>query len=513
MLSGSLVVAEDFLTITSFPATLNLTTQSLGEALGVDPTTITYGDTFNFVAKSMRNDGTMFYGQAPSFDDSTNTVGLGNTESNLTNIAAYKSAMSFGFIVSCPFVQAEMLGTYDVVFDDGFVGASQDFVFDVVAGANANQVIMLDPYGSFYSPLDIVVDVDDFGIATVDRQAAFGTDEVCCAGYSLTYVETYTTSLALSCIGYIDLKLSTGLGIPPSTSGYTFGDTRFIAQKTIKTKKKMKNLNLLFLLIPAMFLTSCGEDDYSEAYVDTEAKTNLVATLEVNRTKAAAGTQIDAMVTLPQAFDVASTVTVRAINSNSGDYTVGTVSFEAGQTMASGAIIMPANIASPGTFYGTDASANIMVTGVALAEGNDPFTLTSNAISLTLIDSNSWNGNADQVLKVALDWSGPYGDNDIDLYILDLDFNTYEDSASGSRFEGDWFNNPANENHPDGDYLLLIDIWSAAGVVDYNLQLTHPSGTVDMYEGDLVAEDGYIIPVGFTKTTVDGVSSYVTYAF
>jgi len=262
-----------------------------------------------------------------------------------------------------------------------------------------------------------------------------------------------------------------------------------------------------------MFLTSCGEDDYSEAYVDTEAKTNLVATLEVNRTKAAAGTQIDAMVTLPQAFDVASTVTVRAINSNSGDYTVGTVSFEAGQTMASGAIIMPANIASPGTFYGTDASANIMVTGVALAEGNDPFTLTSNAISLTLIDSNSWNGNADQVLKVALDWSGPYGDNDIDLYILDLDFNTYEDSASGSRFEGDWFNNPANENHPDGDYLLLIDIWSAAGVVDYNLQLTHPSGTVDMYEGDLVAEDGYIIPVGFTKTTVDGVSSYVTYAF
>jgi hypothetical protein len=275
----------------------------------------------------------------------------------------------------------------------------------------------------------------------------------------------------------------------------------------------MKNLNLLFLLIPAMFLTSCGEDDYSEAYVDSEAKTNLVATLEVNRTKAAAGTQIDAMVTLPQAFDVASTVTVRAINSNSGDYTVGTVSFEAGQTMASGAIMMPANIASPGTFYGTDASANIMVTGVALAEGNDPFTLTSNAISLTLIDSNSWNGNADQVLKVALDWSGPYGDNDIDLYILDLDFNTYESSASGSRFEGDWFNNPANENHPDGDYLLLIDIWSAAGVVDYNLQLTHPSGTVDMYEGDLVAEDGYIIPVGFTKTTVDGVSSYVTYAF
>lgn len=279
----------------------------------------------------------------------------------------------------------------------------------------------------------------------------------------------------------------------------------------------MKNLNLLFLLIPAMFLTSCGEDDYSEAYVDTEAKTNLVATLEVNRTKAAAGTQIDAMVTLPQAFDVASTVTVRAINSNNGDYTVGTVSFEAGQTMASGAIMMPANIASPGEFYGWAAVANIMVTGVALAEGNDPFTLTSNAVSLTLIDSNDWNGNADQVLKVALDWSGPYGNNinnNLNLWIYDADLvDWFEYSTTTSRFEGDWFNNPANENHPDGDYLVLIDIWSAVGVVDYNLQLTHPSGTVDMYEGDLVEEDWYIIPVGFTKTTVDGVSSYVTYAF
>ena len=276
----------------------------------------------------------------------------------------------------------------------------------------------------------------------------------------------------------------------------------------------MKNLNLLFLLIPAMFLTSCGEDDYSEAYVDTEAKTNLVATLEVNRTKAAAGTQIDVMVTLPQAFDVASTVTVRAINSNSGDYTVGTVSFEAGQTMASGAIMMPANIASPGTFYGTDASANIMVTGVALAEGNDPFTLTSNAISLTLIDLTGWDYNDAQVLKVALDWSGPYDDNDLDLFIYDfVRPQPYESSTSSSRFEGDWFNNPANENHPDGDYQIYIRIWDAAGVVDYNLQLTHPSGTVDFYEGDLVAEDIYIIPVGFTKTTVDGVSSYVTYAF
>jgi hypothetical protein len=276
----------------------------------------------------------------------------------------------------------------------------------------------------------------------------------------------------------------------------------------------MKNLKLLLLFLPAVVLTSCGNDDYSEAYVDTEAKVNLVATLEVNRTKAAAGTYIDYTVTMPQSFEVEATVTVRATSVDGSTYTLSKVVVPAGSTTLSGRVKMPALNGNPGRYEGTSNAATMEVDGVALAEGNDPFTLTSNAISLTLIDSNGWNGNADQVLKVALDWSGPYDDNDIDLYIIDLDFTAYfEISTSADRFEGDWFNNPANENHPDGDYILLIDIWSAAGVVDYNLQLTHPSGTVDFYEGDLVAEDVYIIPVGFTKTTVDGVSSYVTYAF
>ncbi len=117
-LSGSLHVAEDFLTISSFPATLNLTAQAVAEALGVDAASFNYGDKFYFTAEVTRNDGVIFYGQNPSYDSENGTVGLGNTEGQLTNIPAYKSAMSFDFLlfVDCPPVP----GTYTLDMFDGY---------------------------------------------------------------------------------------------------------------------------------------------------------------------------------------------------------------------------------------------------------------------------------------------------------------------------------------------------------------------------------------------------------
>ena len=150
----------------------------------------------------------------------------------------------------------------------------------------------------------------------------------------------------------------------------------------------MKNLNLLFLLIPAMFLTSCGEDDYSEAYVDTEAKTNLVATLEVNRTKAAAGTYIDYTVTMPQSFAVEATVTVRATSVDGSKYTLSKVVVPAGSTTLSGLVKMPALNGNPGRYEGNSNAATMEVDGVALSSGDDPYVMTSNNISLGLLDGN-----------------------------------------------------------------------------------------------------------------------------
>jgi len=117
-IGGNLYTGEDFLTITSFPATLNITSQMLADALGVDVSEFFYGDTFNFVAKATRNDGVVFYGQTPTFSSSTGTVGVGNTQSQLIDVSSYKNAMTFGFVLftDCPPVP----GVYEIVMHDSY---------------------------------------------------------------------------------------------------------------------------------------------------------------------------------------------------------------------------------------------------------------------------------------------------------------------------------------------------------------------------------------------------------
>jgi len=229
----------------------------------------------------------------------------------------------------------------------------------------------------------------------------------------------------------------------------------------------MKNLKLLLLFLPAVVLTSCGNDDYSEAYVDTEAKVNLVATLEAGRTMAVAGTYIDYTVTMPQSFAVEATVTVRATSIDGSKYTLSKVVVPAGSTTLSGRVKMPALNGNPGRFEGTSNAATMEVDGVALSSGDDPYVMTSNKISLGLLDGNGaydfaypvdydGDGVLEPWLSISLDWEGPYSDNDLDLYVIGEDGYLYEDSASGSRFEGDFFN---GNWFDDQLYYVIIDIW------------------------------------------------------
>lgn len=242
--SGTIFIAEDFINITSFPAVLNITSESMATAIGLEPTDFGFGDAFTFIATATRNDGVVFYGIEPSFDDDNLTVGVGNTEGNLFSEAAYKNAMNFGTIVSCPFEQAAMLGTYTVINDSGFnaidnggspsLGNGDPETFEVIAGTNANQIILVNPFDSA-GDFNIAVDVSEFGIASFSRQDAVLTEEVCCAGYTPTHLRSNTgaTSLALSCIGFLDLRVVSGLGVAGGDgTGFTFGGfTVLSAQK------------------------------------------------------------------------------------------------------------------------------------------------------------------------------------------------------------------------------------------------------------------------------------------
>ncbi|PWG06532.1 hypothetical protein [Polaribacter aquimarinus] len=236
-LSGNVYVKEDFFNATSFPAEMSFNTQSLATALGLQTSDINFGDTFNFIATVTSKDGNEFVGIAPAFNSTTLEVSGGNTEPQLQT-AGYKSAMQFNFIVACPFDQAAMVGTWTVADANGFHvsgggsnGTGQ--TFEVVAGANADEIVLKNPFGSANNT-DITVKASPFGIATFDWQFAFGTDEICCAGYTLTQIRSNAgaTSLTLSCIGYIELKFNTRLGLAGgSPSGFSFGDGFFKANK------------------------------------------------------------------------------------------------------------------------------------------------------------------------------------------------------------------------------------------------------------------------------------------
>lgn len=230
-IGGSVYINDDFINKTSFPTVLEITSQSISDAIGVPVSEFNFGDSFEFVAKVTRNDGVVFYGVEPTFDEDELTIGIGNTEGNLLGEPAYKNAMNFSTIVSCPFVQADMLGTYTIIEDDGF-SATGNTQFEIIAGATENQIILVNPYDSA-GAFNIVIDVDDFGIASFPRQDGVLTEEICCTGYTPThFTSNAITSLSLSCIGYLELHFSTGLGFAGSDgTGFTFGDGVLIAQK------------------------------------------------------------------------------------------------------------------------------------------------------------------------------------------------------------------------------------------------------------------------------------------
>ncbi|MDA1116368.1 MAG: hypothetical protein O2993_07930, partial [Bacteroidetes bacterium] len=262
--------------------------------------------------------------------------------------------------------------------------------------------------------------------------------------------------------------------------------------------------------------TSCGNDDYSEAYVDTEAKINLVATLEAGRTMAVAGTYIDYTVTMPQSFAVEATVTVRATSVDGSKYTLSKVVVPAGSTTLSGLVEMPALNGNPGRYEGTSNAATMEVDGVALSSGDDPYVMTSNKISLGLLDGNGpfdfaypvdydGDGVIEPWLSISLDWEGPYSENDLDLYVTDAAVTAYyETSYSGDRFEGDFFNGNWN---PDGVYLVWVDPYSMIGSsVDVRFTATDHNGLTTLIETSVTE---FQIVATITKT--GGATNDITY--
>ncbi len=283
------------------------------------------------------------------------------------------------------------------------------------------------------------------------------------------------------------------------------------------------------LLLAAFVAISCGDDDYSVEYIDTEVKTPVSGTITSSRTKVASTTQLSFIVNLDQTFtyDAAITVAItETCNSlsflSANSSTV--VTLTAGSTTATGSITVPAlsNEDTVGGWVGLSNCTALTVTGIALYETvdvagtsydvDDPFIIENISTPLVLTDlQGSWMEAQPDAgsLQICLDWEGPYSDNDIDLYVYNAALTkAYESSESGSRWEGDWFNNSGNENHPDGDYVVYVSPYSmATASTDAALHFTHPDGTVDYIE---FAVTGNMFAADITLSTdANGVKSYV----
>ena len=228
----------------------------------------------------------------------------------------------------------------------------------------------------------------------------------------------------------------------------------------------MKNLKLLLLSLPFVF-TSCGteilgDDSYSIEYIDNEAKQDLTVTLIVDRDRVASETQVGFTVSIEDALSVDTSATGSIIASAMNSVYDGEIPWD-----------------------GLSDCATFDVTGIALSEGDDPYVAsTSVATTVTQLNSDYMADADDDAVMIVMDWKNP-DVNDFDMYVTDMfGASFYEVAESGSRFEGDYFDNDSDTYYPAGDGQYIV--WYApyvqeAADVPAEIYFTHPvTGVVDV---------------------------------
>jgi len=194
----------------SLPAKIEISFASLATALGVPVTDITYGDSFNLIAKVTTKDGRVFGGVIPASDGSVPKEGslpnvnpINNTTTDVLN-GNFKQALSFSFTVACPsFDQASMYGTYLINDGDWLEYADRTpsgYTVQCVAGPRPNSLkfINFTNIGT-----DLIVDINPATqTATSSRVAMYNNF------YTFGVMSGEGVSgLVFSCVGVVNLKM------------------------------------------------------------------------------------------------------------------------------------------------------------------------------------------------------------------------------------------------------------------------------------------------------------------
>ena len=283
----------------------------------------------------------------------------------------------------------------------------------------------------------------------------------------------------------------------------------------------MKNIKYIVLSLSLLIMTACADDDFSRAYVDTEAKVQITGSIQLDRAYSSPGFPVGFSFTLGQSVGTESTVEVTATL-----YDLTTVRayvrIPSGATSGSGTFDLPHTGNDTNGFDGISDYASVSLTGIALTQPEDgsvadPYVLSSEPAHVLLYDRVQWPYGSSVIagrMTALFDWADS-GNNDLDMYMYNADtFALVEAAGTGSRWETDIF----NDTHPDGNYFIAIDFWQATGDdIPYKFFFVHPNQLdITLMEGVFtnVTPGGgdFVYPViNFTKTT-DG-NGVVSYTF
>jgi hypothetical protein len=207
-----------FFSTSSFPAEFIATPATLAAVFGLTAGDLIPGDRFDFEATSVGTDGSI--------------VTFNDFGPNLQGGPGQAQGYRFNTFLSCPFIQANAVGTYKVLNNGGFFGYIGNANVTVLAGSNANELIMVDPMGHLLpgdapNKYNVKINVNaGSGQATVSKQVAWDSGHpVCCATpYGIGTIQG--SGFVFSCAGAIVLNISS-YGVAAGS----FGSGPYVLQK------------------------------------------------------------------------------------------------------------------------------------------------------------------------------------------------------------------------------------------------------------------------------------------
>ncbi len=201
--------------ITSFPANPTFSITDIATAMGIDPATVAFGQTFTFSGTATTTDGQVFDASVLTYDATTGAVS-GSSTPILLNQAGpngYRSAMEFSLTVNCPSWDPSFAtaGVWNVLNDPTF-GLT---TVNVVLGPGTNEMTMIEP---FSAGRNITIAFGANQVTTVAEQ-----DSHIDPTFGLATLQG--TGVSYSCVSLVSLNMFR------TVAAGTFGARAFVIQK------------------------------------------------------------------------------------------------------------------------------------------------------------------------------------------------------------------------------------------------------------------------------------------